>query len=96
MAGIERYAASETERRCRLIPERLSLRAGVACAIWARGFLEPDDRLNVVKKQNFRLRNTQHSEETKWIPPRFSSLYFSFCCSAAAAGTAVDVGTESG
>ena len=41
------------------------MRAGVACAIWARGFLEPDDQVNVVKKQNFRLRNTQHSEVTQ-------------------------------
>jgi hypothetical protein len=73
------------------------LSAGVACAISARGFLEPDDRLNVVKNQNFRLRNTRHSEgDPKWIPPRFSSLYLSFCCSAAAAGTAVDVGTKRG
>jgi hypothetical protein len=45
------------------VDEHLS--AGVMTyAISPRGFLEPDDRLNVIKKVRIsRLRNTQHSEE---------------------------------
>ena len=36
-------------------------------------------------------RNSTRSHT--WISPLFSSLLFSFCCLAAAAGTAVDAGT---
>ena len=78
------------------VDEHLS--AGVmTCAISPRGFLEPDDRLNVVKKPEFQAAQyAAFRGRRTWIPPRFSSLYFSFCCLAAAAGTAVDAGTKRG
>ena len=38
--------------------------------------------------------NTHSEGRRTWIPTRFLSLLFSFCCSAAAAGTVVDAGSK--
>jgi hypothetical protein len=62
-----------------------------------RGLLEPDIRLNVVKKLEFQAAQyAAFGGRRRWISPRFSSLLFSLCSLAGAVCTAVDAGTERG
>jgi Glucose-6-phosphate dehydrogenase, C-terminal domain len=51
--------------------------------------------INVVKKSEFQAAQyAAFRGRRTWTPLRSSSLYFSFYCSVAAVGTAVDAGTE--